>query len=158
MLQNGLVLHRLLQRSGSGRLETPVIYKRLVIMLRSLYSKSRMMPGYALHSALKRRAGAPGLACTLHAPADGAQLADAVPGGMATFDFTPIETPVGYLFFLAFIFLIVVVMMNLLNGLVSVISSPFFYRRIHLFVRVLVLHVFRFDGLVLDSKLEYQLL
>ena len=90
---------RLLQRSGSGRLETPVIYKRLVIMLRSLYSKSRMMPGYALHSALKRRAGAPGLACTLHAPADGAQLADAVPGGMATFDFTPIETPVGFLTF-----------------------------------------------------------
>ena len=29
----------------------------------------------------------------------------------------PIETPVGYVFFMAFIFLIVVVMMNLLNGL-----------------------------------------
>ena len=53
--------------------------------------------------------------------------------GELEFGDLPIETPVGYLFFLAFIFLIVVVMMNLLNGLVSVlISSPFFYRRIHL--------------------------
>ena len=41
--------------------------------------------------------------------------------GELEFGDLPIETPVGYLFFLAFIFLIVVVMMNLLNGLVSVI-------------------------------------
>lgn len=37
--------------------------------------------------------------------------------GELEFGDLPIETPVGYLFFLAFIFLIVVVMMNLLNGL-----------------------------------------
>ena len=39
--------------------------------------------------------------------------------GELEFGDLPIETPVGYLFFLAFIFLIVVVMMNLLNGLVG---------------------------------------
>ena len=37
--------------------------------------------------------------------------------GELEFGDLPIETPVGYLFFLAFIFLIVVVLMNLLNGL-----------------------------------------
>ncbi len=37
--------------------------------------------------------------------------------GELEFSDLPIETPAGYLFFLAFIFLIVVVMMNLLNGL-----------------------------------------
>lgn len=37
--------------------------------------------------------------------------------GELEFSDLPIDTPVGYLFFLAFIFLIVVVMMNLLNGL-----------------------------------------
>ena len=39
--------------------------------------------------------------------------------GELEFGDLPIETSAGYLFFLAFIFLIVVVMMNLLNGLVS---------------------------------------
>ena len=37
--------------------------------------------------------------------------------GELEFGDLPIETSVGYLFFLAFIFLIVVVLMNLLNGL-----------------------------------------
>ena len=46
--------------------------------------------------------------------------------GELEFGDLPIETPVGYLFFLAFIFLIVVVMMNLLNGLVKILTILWF--------------------------------
>ena len=37
--------------------------------------------------------------------------------GELEFEDLPIETPVGYLYFLTFVFVIVVVLMNLLNGL-----------------------------------------
>merc|ERR1719463_383483 len=44
----------------AGHLDTPLVYKRSVIMLRSLYSMSRRLPAYGLFAALRRRQRAGG--------------------------------------------------------------------------------------------------
>ena len=93
----------------AGHLDTPLVYKRSVIMLRSLYSMSRRLPAYGLFAALRRRQRAGGGAAAgagadmgfrIHPPeAGGAADPTALQPGMTQFRFTPVETPSGFLDF-----------------------------------------------------------
>merc|ERR1719321_2105561 len=93
----------------AGPLDTPLVYKRSVIMLRSLYSMSRRLPAYGLFAALRRRQRAWGGAAAgagadmgfrIHPPeAGGAADPTALQPGMTQFRFTPVETPSGFLDF-----------------------------------------------------------
>ncbi|KAK9823656.1 hypothetical protein WJX72_004459 [[Myrmecia] bisecta] len=86
-----------LSRSQLSRLDPPAIYKRMVIMLRSLYSYVRVLPAYRMYRASKRNRGN---SFSLSYRLSRGRSAEAGPGSrigsrMQTFPFTPIETPYG---------------------------------------------------------------
>ena len=90
----------------AGNLDTPLVYKRAVIMLRSLYSVSRRLPAHCLFATLRRRqqaAGAGGVGADMgfriHSPDAVAGDLTAPQGGLAQFRFSGVETPTGFLDF-----------------------------------------------------------
>lgn len=91
-----------LTRSQMMRLNPQGVYKRLTIMLRSLYSFVRVMPAYRLYRAACRQRGATfcltyKLHSTLPSRSD-TNAGGAPPRRMQRFDFTPVDTADGQLF------------------------------------------------------------
>jgi autophagy-related protein 13 len=88
-----------LTRSQMMRLNPQGVYKRLTLMLRSLYAYVRVLPAYRLFRAARRQRGAAfALAYRLHStlPSRGGGGAPA-PRRMQRFDFTPVDTADGQL-------------------------------------------------------------
>eukprot|EP00887_Chlorella_sp_A99_P005492 scaffold1.g5492.t1 len=86
-----------LSRSQLLRLNPSSVYKRLVIMLRSLYSYVCLLPAYRMYRACKRQRSASfGIGYRLHSTLPG-RAAGAAPGmrRLQHFAFAPVDTPYG---------------------------------------------------------------
>ncbi|KAK9803839.1 hypothetical protein WJX73_005890 [Symbiochloris irregularis] len=87
-------------RAGTARarLDTPAVYKRMVIMLRSLYSYVRMLPAFRMSRTSKRNPGASfSLQYTIARSPPSAAAAGKALSSMQRFAFTPLDTPWGTL-------------------------------------------------------------
>lgn len=91
-MQDGNLQRR---RAQLARLDPPAVYKRAVVMLRSLTSYVRLLPGYRMYRACKRNSSSPARLgfCLLkgHQSNTGALKAT----HLRHFSFTPLDTPYG---------------------------------------------------------------
>lgn len=83
------------RRAQLARLDPPAVYKRAVVMLRSLTSYVRLLPGYRMYKACKRSSSNP--ACLGFCLLKGHQsnMGPAKATHLRHFSFTPLETPYG---------------------------------------------------------------
>lgn len=85
------------RRAQLARLDPPAVYKRAVIMLRSLTSYVHLLPGYRMYRACKRNSTSPARLgfCLLKGHQSNAGAAKAT--HLRHFSFTPLDTPYGQL-------------------------------------------------------------
>lgn len=87
----------LLAFPGNHNIEVPVVYKRTVILLRSLYAMTRLLPAHRLYRLVKsnpqQRKG--GFYLTYRISSTAVPMPDSEMGSMSTSRLSPVETPSG---------------------------------------------------------------
>ncbi|BBN16064.1 autophagy-related protein 13 [Marchantia polymorpha subsp. ruderalis] len=80
---------------SSHVVESPVVYKRTVIMLRSLYSHMRTLPAHRLFRLVNSSSHSRSFSLSYRVSASPPQLSESDQAAMTIYNFTPIETPWG---------------------------------------------------------------
>ncbi|KAL3133251.1 hypothetical protein ABBQ38_007134 [Trebouxia sp. C0009 RCD-2024] len=83
------------RRAQLARLDPPAVYKRAVVMLRSLTSYVRLLPGYRMYKACKRSSSSPARLGFCLLKGHQSSMGSTTATHLRHFSFTPLETPYG---------------------------------------------------------------